>query len=573
MQSPSESCADAWTHGAHWLARGNTENAADWFERAVGHDPQEADAWLGLHAAGRNQAEALESMLVHRERLGSLRTRLGLQFESRFHIGLYVTFRLSSAGDLWLAKTAALITDGEYGAAAMRLAEASSDDELVRFLRTRNAFNQQEWEEVVKHSRQIEDGFLFDESQLYTALALTRLGMQYEALDMLERLPTTLDGGGAFEGEVAFARGLAWEGIGDEEQAAKAFQRAYRCAPETPIFAERARPEGAKAPEAATASGPVDGTASEGSDGDGPAAEDREALLEEGLGELNVLIGLDPVKAQVRSLTAQIRMAALKEARGLPAPTRPNHFVFAGPPGTGKTTVARIMGRILAGMGLLDHGSVVEVQRGDLVGEYLGHTAAKTRKRIDEAMGGILFVDEAYALSNQGYAGGRDAFGDEALQELLTAAENRRTELVIILAGYGEEMAGLLQTNPGLRSRFGVTVDFPSYSAAELVAIAGTVFEAGGDLRTEGADLAIAACFEAAVGAGSIDDLGNGRFARELCRKAAACRDVRLLEGVEAPENLTTEEMLTVTADDVFTACAELVPGLDPVANLQDLEP
>ena len=139
------------------------------------------------------------------------------------------------------------------------------------------------------------------------------------------------------------------------------------------------------------------------------------------------------------------------------------HFVFAGPPGTGKTTVARILGRIFAALGLLARPDVVEAQRADLVGQHLGATAIKTNELVDRALGGVLFIDEAYGLVNPGYAGG-DAFGAEAVQTLLKRAEDDRDRLVIILAGYEREMDAFLATNPGLASRFNQRVRFPSYS-------------------------------------------------------------------------------------------------------------
>ena len=152
------------------------------------------------------------------------------------------------------------------------------------------------------------------------------------------------------------------------------------------------------------------------------------------IAELDELVGLEPVKQQVRAIAAQLRVAKL---RGRPRPGQPaagRHFVFTGPPGTGKTTVARILGRIFAALGLLVRPEVVEAHRGDLVGEHLGSTAIKTNKLVDSAIGGVLFIDEAYSLHNEGYSGG-DAFGTEAVQTLLKRAEDDRDRLVIILAG------------------------------------------------------------------------------------------------------------------------------------------
>ncbi|WP_081687265.1 AAA family ATPase [Glycomyces tenuis] len=559
-QTPAETCAHLWQHGVALLNSGEAERAADSFEAAVGHDPRAADVWLGLHAAGRRRPEAVDAMYEHRSLLGGLRSRFGVELQSRFDIGLYVTYRLSNVGDVWLAKVAKAIDEDEHDQARAWLESVATEDDQIRFLRARHAFCRQEWQDVVKFARGIEDGFLKDETQLYNGLALALLGMHYAALDALEPLPATLDPGGAFEGEVAFARGLAWEGLGENEKASRAFQHAYRCSPETELFAERAK---APAPAETTSRRRVERTdgpeAATGEQGD-LTAEQRSEMLAEAKRQLDGMIGLEPVKQQVKTLTAQFKMAALRQDKGLKAAARPHHFVFAGPPGTGKTTVARIMGEILAGLGLLEHGEVVETQRGDLVGQYLGQTAKQTREKIEAALGGILFIDEAYALSNAaGYAGGKDAFGDEALQEILTAAENQRDRLVIILAGYRQEINELIATNPGLKSRFSTVVDFPSYSAAELTDIAASVCAAAGDEPSAAAEEALATCFRFAADQGMVDDLGNGRFARELCRKAAAQRDLRLLETLGDAEP-TAEQMVTIEAADVLSAYRELVP-------------
>ncbi len=182
--------------------------------------------------------------------------------------------------------------------------------------------------------------------------------------------------------------------------------------------------------------------------------------LDEALGLLDAMIGLEPVKRQVREIAAQLQVARMRQEQGLVTRPPTRHFVFTGPPGTGKTTVARVLGRIFAAAGLLARPEVVEAQRADLVGEHLGATALKTNKIVDSALGGVLFVDEAYALSNPGYSGG-DAFGAEAVQTLLKRAEDDRDRLVVVFAGYEADMDRFLASNPGLASRFDVRVGFP----------------------------------------------------------------------------------------------------------------
>ncbi|MCW2918420.1 MAG: ATPase central domain protein [Actinomycetia bacterium] len=276
--------------------------------------------------------------------------------------------------------------------------------------------------------------------------------------------------------------------------------------------------------------------------------------LEDALALLDSMIGLAPVKRQVHEITAQLRVAQLRAQQGLVAQPPMRHFVFTGPPGTGKTTVARALGGIFAALGLLARPEVVEAQRADLVGEHLGSTAIKTSKVIDSALGGVLFIDEAYALAGSGYTGG-DAFGAEAVQTLLKRAEDDRERLVIVLAGYSADMERFLHSNPGLASRFDARIEFPGYGPDELLEIAQLIAAAGGDHWDEAALDHLAGVFQRVCGRGWIDELGNGRFARSMYEKACAIRDVRVAKLGEAA---TMTDLTTVTVDDVRAANDEL---------------
>ncbi|WP_185921780.1 AAA family ATPase [Streptomyces sp. WAC06614] len=291
-----------------------------------------------------------------------------------------------------------------------------------------------------------------------------------------------------------------------------------------------------------------------------PAGPSDPALLAQALAELERMVGLEPVKRQVKALSAQLHMARLRAGQGLPVQPPKRHFVFSGPSGTGKTTVARILGRVFYALGLLGGDHLVEAQRADLVGEFLGQTAVKANELIDSAIGGVLFVDEAYSLSNSGYSKG-DAYGDEALQVLLKRAEDNRDHLVVILAGYPAGMDRLLAANPGLSSRFTTRVDFPSYRPAELTSIGGVLAEANGDRWDEEALEELRSISGHVVEQGWIDELGNGRFLRTLYEKSCAYRDLRL---AGYPATPSREDLATLRLPDLMQAYGEVLSGRGP---------
>merc|ERR1719247_311497 len=194
-----------------------------------------------------------------------------------------------------------------------------------------------------------------------------------------------------------------------------------------------------------------------------------ESEVAKAFGRLDAVVGLDPVKAFVRSLSAQLMLDAERRAAGIEAQSCSTvHMIFQGSPGTGKTTVARVVAELLKGIGWLKSGHLVEVDRGQLVAGYAGQTAIKTKAAVESALGGVLFVDEAYALVQQD----KDSFGREALDTLIKLIEDYRSELVVILAGYTDCMAELMSKNPGLKSRFPTAITFPDYTSEEMMAIA-----------------------------------------------------------------------------------------------------
>ncbi|WP_223700966.1 stage V sporulation protein K [Sutcliffiella deserti] len=193
----------------------------------------------------------------------------------------------------------------------------------------------------------------------------------------------------------------------------------------------------------------------------------KHAILKEIERELGELVGLQEMKKVVKEIYAWIYVNKKREEAGLKTEKQVLHMMFKGNPGTGKTTVARLIGKLFCDMNVLTKGHLIEAERADLVGEYIGHTAQKTRDLVKKALGGILFVDEAYSLAR----GGEKDFGKEAIDTLVKHMEDKQHEFILILAGYQREMEDFLRTNPGLVSRFPIIVDFPDYSVDELMEI------------------------------------------------------------------------------------------------------
>ncbi|MFJ9586883.1 AAA family ATPase [Streptomyces acidicola] len=600
----------AWLRGVDAYTMGAYPQAEEEFRTAVRMDPGMADGWLGLHALRVDTTTALLRMFRHRERFGEQRTRHRRTLNSWYWLGWWVQPVLESPRDLLLAHASHWL-DGrhvpELDRALAGLPPVDADPQ-VRFLHGCRAYLVKDWEQLVRHTDPlINDPMLGIEAGLFGGMARVRLETYGQAepllstalmrcrseqpqrkelrywlarahegtgrsaaalplyravhrvdpafMDTSARLAAIAEGDG-YDDAVDFAA-MALSGVGDVMDGPDGVDPLFGAEGREVKLSEPELPPGGLPPET------VDTVVRAKSVPPGqplPAGPTDPALLEEALAELERMVGLEPVKRQVKALSAQLNMARLRAGQGLPVQPPKRHFVFSGPSGTGKTTVARILGRVFYALGLLGGDHLVEAQRADLVGEYLGQTAVKANELIDSAIGGVLFVDEAYSLSNSGYGKG-DAYGDEALQVLLKRAEDNRDHLVVILAGYPEGMDRLLAANPGLSSRFTTRVDFPSYRPMELTSIGEVLAAENGDVWDEEALDELRSISMHVVEQGWIDELGNGRFLRTLYEKSCAYRDLRLSGYPSTP---TRDDLSTLRLPDLMQAYGEVLSGRGP---------
>ncbi|MGW5310833.1 type VII secretion AAA-ATPase EccA [Nocardia thailandica] len=568
------------------------------FQRATEWDPSMCDAWLGRAAAGEVTREVLFNL--HRTSLDSLgreQRRLGLApraLAGLFLPGLYVNYPLAGLTEIWLAWAAQLIADENYTQAEQVLDELAelrrdrtddpdreTDNRIAAYVRGVLHYKTQRWPDVMTvlaGSAEWKDPYLATGAHVMVGTACAQLGLFGEAIRRMEAAEAGPIAAARFT--AMYNRGLCLRETGDEDRAQALFEQVYSQLPDFAANTTAMRDRTFRI--VVTSRESIDARTDRWDPASAPSlaqmedaqAEDRaKEILARARAALDKQVGLASVKNQVAKLQSSAQLAKIRAGKGLSSQARGQHLAFTGPPGTGKTTIARVVAQIYCGVGLLKTDKVVEAKRVDFVSQNLGGTAIKTEKLIDSAMDGVLFIDEAYTLIQTGLSGG-DAFGREAVDTLLARMENDRDRLVVIIAGYDGEIDRLLAANDGLASRFAKRLQFPSYTPEELGRIAEIVAEGrDSQLSEEALAVLVEHCrflydLESVDQSGQkvrgVDLAGNGRFIRNVIEAAEEEREFRLANDTELDLSEVDDAVLMrIEEPDMRTAVTSIIATLN----------
>ncbi|BDT85730.1 type VII secretion AAA-ATPase EccA [Nocardia cyriacigeorgica] len=559
----------------------NEQHAAAAFRTATDLDPDMCDAWLGRAMAGEVTSEVIYGAYRSVHNLYRDQQRAGLADRAlwcQVEVGMYgLRVAMADRAQIAIAQACFYADAGEWQEAAAILDEVPGDD-VAGFVRMSLYYRTQRWTDVIAARTaqpSLEDGLLDIAAELMTTSALAHLGRFGEAMPRAQRIVEDSSSGNLsyIWADAHFLLGMLLRHNGDTEAGDKVlaglqgsglwgereeWQRAVRDKSyRLPVTTAELIASRSDIWDPRSGDDPVQLAAT-------AAKAERETLLTDASDLLNAQIGMASVKEQVDRLKSGVLMDQVRAKRGLAVESKSQHLIFSGPPGTGKTTIARVIAKIFAGLGVVQNAEVIEVSRNDMVGTHLGHTAPKTNALIDSALGGVLFIDEAYTLIQEGLSGG-DAFGKEAVDTLLARMENDRDKLVVIIAGYEDEIDRFLASNDGLASRFTKRIRFSSYEADELVQIAEHIAKKKDSiLSAEAMEILRERCEQLAVqnrdGRRLIDLAGNGRFVRNVVEAAEAERDYRFTRDNLDVSTMSDEELMTVDASDITSALAGLAP-------------
>ncbi len=539
------------------------------FTRATELAPEMADAWVGRVAAGDKSVDVLFNLFKCRGALYVEQRRLGLEpgtLFGRFSTTFFIDYPLSSPAEAAAAYACAMLTESDFDGAEEALDAAGTSSPIIDFVRALLHFRTKRWPDVLTALNKTSgwsDEYMVAAANMMVGTACAQLGLFGEALrrlDQAEHGPVA-----AIAPQAMFTRGMCLRAQGNEAEARALFETVYSV---DPVFADNAAAlNNPRFGLVVTTKEAIDSRTDRWDPDSVPSGpeqtEESADLLAEAQRDLAEQVGLQSVKTQVAKLQSTAALAKVRADRGMTSGTRSHHLAFTGPPGTGKTTIARIIAKIYCGLGILSTDTVVECSRRDFVGEHLGSTSIKTGKLIDSALDGVLFIDEAYTLIQTGLSGG-DAFGREAVDTLLARMENDRDRLVVIIAGYDAEIDRFLASNDGLSSRFAKRIRFDSYRPEELASI-GKLIATKRDsiLSDEAMDVLTQECqplFEQTSIDQSgnvrprIDLAGNGRFIRNVIESAEEEREFRLSTDVDDFDSLDRDALMRIEARDVKAA-------------------
>ena len=539
----------------------NLTEARRAFDKAVEIDEAMCDAWLGLAMVTMQEKQGTSDVIDRavinqcyrtRNRLGTNQRRIGLAPNTL--AGLYpagqLNLRMCSRDDIGLARAALLAEDHQYDDAVTLIEQIKADivkthtsHQIADYLLGTIYMRTQRWSDIlaVLNAHDWTEGVLADCVNYMAGAACAHLGMFTEAARRLDAVTTTM---GEVYNKALLQRAYVHRELGEENYARALFEalRAHMGDPELSATASRALVDptdrititteqllAARSDKWDPATTPVLGGAI--------TDERRAALLKEAKDDLAELIALESVKESIDDVEANVLVARAMRDKGLPTGEQGEHILLSGPPGTGKTLVARILGKIYAGHAVVESDKFVEVTEEDLVSKWVADTRGKTSAKIDEALGGVLFIDEIYTLVKQDL---QHNHGKEAIEGLLHRLENDRENFVCIVAGYEEDIDKFLATNVGLPGRFTQRIRFHTYDPDQLLAIAEVLGPKEGAPLTDDARETLKAAFTKlyndidADGVRRIDRLGNARFVRQVIKQSRTARNRRLIrEGID----------------------------------------
>jgi type VII secretion ATPase EccA len=567
--------------------RPNPGQAVRYFSAASEADPTMCDAWLGRMLCGDTDTRIVYKAWSARETMHAEIGRLGISpalLMPKVDIGMGVVAldqQIYDRGVLTvaLARMLAMRTPPDYQQALETLRQAPAGG-LSRWVSAAMYYRAARWPEVIDTlAGRLEE---FGDDRLLAVAARTALGIAYAHMgdfDPAERYLREVEAGG---GELPSARQTAlWflaliaRERGDEDLAVAMLRRVNAEAPAPEVAAAiadagiRLRTTSVEAIAARAdvwdpASGPDVAELA------GAAAEAKRAdLLTEAMAELNTQIGMAGLKEQIRVFRARMRMAEKRREVGLKTVKSGDHMVFVGPPGTGKTTVAEIIAKVLCGLGIVDSEHVEVVSGRDLIGKFEGHSEDALREVLDRAAGGILFFDEIYAIVQE-RSSGVDPFGQAIVDQLNTFLENSRDRTLVIIAGYDKDVKRFLAANQGLPSRFKHRFVFETYSPEELVEIAGVIAKGRDDILDQSAaDYLLTEFSKLAAatmgGLPALDFYGNGRFVRMAVERAADYRDLRLDDDPDAA--VEPDDLMTIRESDMSACFSKVLAEIESEAR------